>query len=141
MERKWLPSFAELIDRLSIHQLKEVFIPEDKEKYRKDMKDIVHDLNLMINENKIEVSGELIRCIIIQSQINAHIWYNEAKARNCLADKNYGTFDLVLFSKGRTPTSKKEVILKLMDRITTSCPGNVKLDVACLEEITDDREI
>ena len=36
MERKWIPTVAELIDRLSIHQLKEVLIPENKEKYSKE---------------------------------------------------------------------------------------------------------
>ena len=81
MCRKWLPSFADLIDRLSIHQLKEVFIPEDKEKYRKEMLDIVHDINLLIQEKKIDCTGELIKTIIVLSQINTHIWYNEAKAR------------------------------------------------------------
>ena len=32
-ERKYLPTLAELIDRLSIIQLKEVFITEHKEEY------------------------------------------------------------------------------------------------------------
>ena len=31
--RKYLPTLSELIDRLSIAQLKEVFIPEHKEFY------------------------------------------------------------------------------------------------------------
>ena len=35
MKRKFLPTLNELIDRLSIHQLKEVFIPENKENYAK----------------------------------------------------------------------------------------------------------
>ena len=43
--RKYLPTIAELIDRLSIIQLKEVFIPEHKEEYAKEIKDIVHDLD------------------------------------------------------------------------------------------------
>ena len=34
-KRKWLPTLGELIDRLSIHQLKEVFIPENKKNYAK----------------------------------------------------------------------------------------------------------
>ncbi len=42
--RKYLPTTSELIDRLSIVQLKEVFIPEHKEEYGKEIKDIVHDL-------------------------------------------------------------------------------------------------
>jgi len=80
-DRKWLPGFADLIDRLSIHQLKEVFIPDDKKKYRAEMLDIVHDLNLLIKEKNVECTGELIKTIIILAQINTHIWYNEAKAR------------------------------------------------------------
>ena len=37
-ERKFLPTLNELIDRLSIHQLKEVFIPENKENYAVEIK-------------------------------------------------------------------------------------------------------
>ncbi len=81
MERKWMPSFSELIDRLSIHQLKEVFIVEHKDKYAKEMRDIIHDLNLLIKEGNIDISGELIISIIVLAQMNAHIWYNESKAR------------------------------------------------------------
>ena len=81
-ERKWLPHFAEIIDRLTIHQLKEVFIPDHKEKYSKEMDDMICDLNFMIEKDDIKLSGELIRAIIVVSQINAHIWYNESKVRS-----------------------------------------------------------
>ena len=79
--RKWLPHFGELVDRLSIHQLKEVLIPEHKDKYASEMKDIQNDLDVLIEENDIELSGELIRAVIVLSQINTHIWYNESRAR------------------------------------------------------------
>ena len=49
--RKYLPTISELIDRLSIVQLKEVFIPEHKEKYAQEIKDIVHDLDKLGLEN------------------------------------------------------------------------------------------
>jgi hypothetical protein len=81
MSRKWLPTLGELIDRLSIHQLKEVFIPENKEKYAREMMDIMDDIESMIQEDKIQLSGELIRSIVVLSQINTHIWYNESKVR------------------------------------------------------------
>ena len=81
MNKKWTPHFAEIIDRLTIHQLKEVFIPEHKDKYSKEMDDMAHDLNMMIKEKNIELSGELIRSISVIAQMNAHIWYNESKAR------------------------------------------------------------
>ena len=80
--RKWLPTFADLVDRLSIHQLKEVFIPENKETYSTEMNNIEHDLDLLIKENDIKLTGELVRAIVILSQINEHIWYNESKVRS-----------------------------------------------------------
>tara|TARA_Y100000034_G_C6759207_1_gene337998 strand:+ start:378 stop:821 length:444 start_codon:yes stop_codon:yes gene_type:complete len=81
MDRKWLPNIAELIDRLSIHQLKEVLLPEHKEKYAKEMKDICHDIDIILKENNIDISADFIRAIVVISQINAHIWYNESNAR------------------------------------------------------------
>ena len=79
--RKWLPTLGELIDRLSIHQLKEVFIPENKKNYGKEMKDMVHDIDLILKEHKGEITGEVIRAIIVLSLLTAHIWYNESKVR------------------------------------------------------------
>ena len=82
MNRKWLPNFSELIDRLSIHQLKEIFIPEHKEKYAREMKDIENDIDVLIKEKDIKLTAKMIRTIIVMSQMNEHIWYNESKARS-----------------------------------------------------------
>jgi|TARA_Y100000310_G_scaffold342383_1_gene445440 hypothetical protein len=80
-ERKWVPSFSELIDRLAIYQLKEVFIPEHKQMYIDNMLDIMEDLDRCIKEENIELSAELIRAIVVISQINLHIWNSESQAR------------------------------------------------------------
>lgn len=80
-DRRWLPNLAELIDRLSIHQLKEVFIVKHKDKYRSEMADMIHDINIILKEKDIHITGEIIRSIVILSQINAHIWYNESNVR------------------------------------------------------------
>ena len=64
--RKYLPTVAELIDRLSIIQLKEVFITEHKDEYAKEIEDIVHDLNLVLNWEK--PTGEMIRAIVVLAQ-------------------------------------------------------------------------
>ena len=84
MERKWLPTLSDLIDRLSIHQLKEVFIVENKDTYAREMKDIEHDIDSIISEKNLQLNAELIRTIIVLSQINAHIWYNESSVRQGL---------------------------------------------------------
>ena len=82
--RKYLPTIAELIDRLSIVQLKEVFISEHKEEYAKEIEDIIHDLDLE------GLDGKLIRAIIVLSQMNLHIWHNETKYRAGEGDGNLG---------------------------------------------------
>ena len=86
--RKYLPTISDLIDRLSIIQLKEVFIPEHKEEYAQEIKDIVHDLNELMNWEK--PSGEMIRAIIVLAQMNLHIWHNETEYRKGEGDGNLG---------------------------------------------------
>ena len=87
-ERQWLPTLGELIDRLSIHQLKEIFIPENKENYANEIKQMVHDIDLVLKENKDNITGEVIRALIVLAQMNCHIWYNETKVRNGDKDGN-----------------------------------------------------
>ena len=87
-ERKWLPTMPQLIDRLSIHQLKEVFIPENKENYAKEIKDLVHDIDIVLKEHKDKIDGEVIRALIVLAQMNTHIWYNETKVRRGDKDGN-----------------------------------------------------
>ena len=90
--RKYLPTISELIDRLSIVQLKEVFISEHKEEYAQEIKDIVHDLNKLGLEKEYDYSnlGELIRAVVVLSQMNLHIWHNETKYRAGKGDGNLG---------------------------------------------------
>tara|TARA_R110002020_G_scaffold12700_4_gene46401 strand:+ start:169 stop:570 length:402 start_codon:yes stop_codon:yes gene_type:complete len=87
-QRKYLPTLGELIDRLSIHQLKEVFISENKENYAKEIDDMVHDINMILKEHKGEITGEIVRAIIVLSQMNLHIWHNESKVRRGDKDGN-----------------------------------------------------
>ena len=81
MDRKYLPTLSELIDRLSIVQLKEVFIVDHKEVYAQEIRDILHDIQLIINEDSFELTAESIRAIVVVSQMNLHIWQRESNAR------------------------------------------------------------
>jgi hypothetical protein len=80
--RKYLPTLAELVDRLSISQLKEVFISEHKDEYAKEIEEIVHDIELILSETDGRITGEQIRAIVVLSQMNLHIWHNESNVRN-----------------------------------------------------------
>ena len=88
--RKYLPTLAELVDRLSIVQLKEVFITEHKEEYAKEIKDIVHDIDMILNDEDVKLSGKDVRAIVVLSQMNLHIWHNETKYRAGEGDGNLG---------------------------------------------------
>ena len=56
MDRKYLPTLSELIDRLSIAQLKEVFITEHKEEYAQEISDILYDIDLTLKEKDVITS-------------------------------------------------------------------------------------
>ena len=87
-ERKYLPTLAELIDRLSIAQLKEVKIPEHKAEYAQEIADIVHDIQLCLDSSDKQISGETIRAIVVLEQINTHIWQNESNYRKGIKEGN-----------------------------------------------------
>ena len=76
-ERKYQHTVAQLIDRLSIVTLKSIKIPEFKETFESEASDIIHDLNILLGDEK----GEFIRAVQINSISNEIIWANEAKAR------------------------------------------------------------
>ena len=87
-KRKYLPTLAELIDRMSISQLKEVFIPEHKEVYTQEIKDIQHDVDLILSENNGVIDAQTIRAIVVLAQTNLHIWHNESNYRKGIKEGN-----------------------------------------------------
>jgi hypothetical protein len=87
-QRRYIQTLSELIDRLSIVQLKEVFIPEHKLAYAQEISDIVHDIQIILDENSAVIDAETIRAIIVVSQMNLHIWHNESNYRRGIKDGN-----------------------------------------------------
>ena len=107
MNRKYLPTISELVDRLSIVQLKEVFIPEHKEQYAKEILDIVHDINLALEEKDVKLDAETIRAIVVLSQMNLHIWHNESNYRKGIKDGN--NLELTHGLNGIRNTAKNQI--------------------------------
>jgi hypothetical protein len=88
-QRRYLQTFSELIDRLSIVQLKEVFITDYKKEYGEEIADIVHDIQLILDEHPDgRVDAETIRAIVVLAQMNLHIWHNESNYRRGIKDGN-----------------------------------------------------
>lgn len=87
-DRKYLPTLSELVDRLSIAQLKEVFIKDHKDEYAEEISDIIYDIQKCLDEKNISLNSETVRAIIVLSQMNLHIWHNESNYRNGIKDGN-----------------------------------------------------
>lgn len=86
-QRKYLPTLSELIDRLSIVQLKEVFISEHKEEYAKEISEICHDIQILLDQGEA-MNADTVRAIVVLSQMNLHIWHNETNYRKGIKDGN-----------------------------------------------------
>ncbi len=109
-QRKYLPTISDLIDRLSIIQLKEVFLPEHKEEYANEIQDIVEDLEELMRWEK--PTGDMIRAIIVLAQMNTHIWYNESNFR---AGKGEGNLELTHGLNGIRNTAKNKIQENLVE--------------------------
>lgn len=81
-ERKYLPTLSELVDRLSIVQLKAIFIAEHRAAYKDEIALIEHDIDLLLSERPdYRLSAKDVRAILAIMLTNRFIWENESKAR------------------------------------------------------------
>jgi hypothetical protein len=131
MNRKYLPTLSELIDRLSIVQLKEVFISEHKSEYADEIKDIVHDIQQHLNENDVKMTADVVRAIVVLSQMNLHIWHNETNYRKGIKDGN--NLELTHGLNGIRNTAK--------NKIQEVCGGRKDYKIDCLAADFKDWEI
>jgi len=129
-KRKYLPTFSELIDRLSIIQLKEVFIPDHKEEYAQEIRDILHDIDALLPELE-SIDAEMIRAIVVLSQMNLHIWHNESNYRKGIKDGN--DLELTHGLNGIRNTAK--------NKIQESAGGRKDYKIDCLAADFKDWEI
>jgi|TARA_R110001583_G_scaffold4568_6_gene26197 hypothetical protein len=105
--RKYLPTLSELIDRLSIAQLKEVFIIEHKNEYAQEISDILHDIDLTLAEKNVILDSESVRAIVVLSQMNLHIWHNESNYRKGIKEGN--SLELTHGLNGIRNTAKNKI--------------------------------
>lgn len=82
--RRYLPTLADLVDRLAIVQMKAIFIPERAQEYTDERKLIEHDIDLILAELQdrgAKVTAGDVHAILVIMLSNRFIWENESKAR------------------------------------------------------------
>ena len=73
--RLFVPTLAQLIDRLTINQIKEVQLPQNREGNAEEIKKLEHDIDTIIEETGLQLSARLARIVIVLAQMNLHIWH------------------------------------------------------------------
>jgi len=122
MERKYNYTFSELLDRLSIVQLKEMLIPDHKEEYAAEMAAILSDIQSIIDTDAILINANTLRDLVVLAQINAHIWHNEANYRKGIREGN--SLELTHGLNGIRNTAK--------NKITSATGGRKDYKIDCL---------
>ncbi len=79
MGRKYLPTLSDLVDRLTITQMKAIFVPASKKFYDEEIGLIKHDIDLLLADRKLTANA--VHAIAVIMLTNRYIWENESKAR------------------------------------------------------------
>lgn len=112
-QRQYLPTLAELIDRLTIVILKSIFIQEHRGQYLIERQAIEHDISLLCRKHGVITEpAQFISAVAILMLSNRYIWENESKARS-----GYGEQDQLLkmtHSINGVRTRAKNEIAKLL---------------------------
>jgi hypothetical protein len=80
-QRKYLPTLADLVDRLTIVQLKLIFLPERKVEYTIERDLILHDIDVILSALPQGLNAKAVMAITMIQLTNRCIWESESKAR------------------------------------------------------------
>lgn len=76
-ERQFLPPLAELLDRLTVTQIKQALLGDKRREFASEIKKLSHDIDMIIEQRGISLDANIIRIIVLISQMNLHIWHNK----------------------------------------------------------------
>lgn len=88
MAREILPNLSELIDRMTISQIKIVKLENDKSDFKNELIKISKDIDLLLKEGKIFIDAKILRLVSQLSQLNIMIWQNKEEMQNHLEDED-----------------------------------------------------
>lgn len=74
MERAFVLPLSELIDRMTVTQIKTIMLKESTSDFNSELEKLKKDISSIINAKNHNIDGEFIQSIVILSQINLHIW-------------------------------------------------------------------
>jgi len=73
-ERQYKLPLSELIDKLTITQLRELQLKKNRDLYSKEIEELEHDIDSIIEEGQLKIDARIIRIIFLIAQLNTLIW-------------------------------------------------------------------
>lgn len=126
-DREYLPPFSELLEQLTVIQLRELLLSKDVDIYTKDIKSIEHDLDLIIKEKDLKLSARLLRLAFIIGQLNTLIWVYKDKMQE--SEENYAPYlKLSHQINGVRNVIKNEILMLIGDAEKSAIRTNTNKD-------------
>lgn len=129
IQKKWLPSLGELLDRLTICELKHLHNPSQREALAQEISNLMDDIQLELPKSPYPgIDVTFLRDLIILAQFNTHIWNNEDQMRKGNPEGN----ELMFTHRCNS------IRCRAKDRLTTKVKGRIDPKVnAIAAEIPD----
>ncbi len=128
---RFVPGLGDLIDRLSVDQLKEAFHASMRTSIRSEIADLEHDIDVWAELSQIKLSGRNVRTIIVLAQINYEIWM--CKERMEAEAQHYDKWLRRAHQLNGIRNRMKNLLLVEVQRETRQCPAS-NLSVDDLED-------
>ena len=121
------PALGDLIDRLTVDQLKEAFHKSMRTSIRAEIADLEHDIDGWADRHQIKLSGRNVRIIIVLAQINYEIWM--CKDRMEAEPKHYDQWLRRAHQLNGIRNQMKNLLLKNSSKGSRLCEAsNVSVD-------------
>ncbi len=104
---------AELIDRLTVDHIKQFKLNDFSGDFESEIKNIIVDIEEILKEKNLKLNAEIIRPIIILSQINLHIWNLKDEMQR--DEKNYDNFLKLAHQLNGTRNQIKNLMLDIFE--------------------------
>lgn len=127
-KREYLPTLADLIDILTINQIKEIKFHDKKLVYAEVIKKICNDIDLIINEKNVKLNSKLIRIIILIAQLNLYIWENKDRMQEADSENYSKLLKFAHQLNGIRNTMKNKVSEEIGDKDPSKKRTNISTD-------------
>lgn len=123
-KRKYEPPLGELIERLTIVQLRELLLNSDK--YESEISVLEHDIDLIFKQKNVVPGARIIRIIFLTAQLNTLIWLYKDKMNE--APENYAEYLKLSHQLNGLRNQMKNLLMQEVDSDPSKLRTNVNTD-------------